>query len=93
MDLSQFMRSERMRNLTGKNIIVKFEVRDILGRLTKKIGRDEYSFRYNETPGNRNGLVNIEPIFPSNRIPKDAKNYFLMKNEMEGKYGLEKIAK
>ena len=80
-----------MNELSGKMIIVKFPAREVSGELKKRTLKNEYFFHYNETPGNPNGASSYGPIFPSNQIPKNARNFFLMINIGQGRYLFENI--
>ena len=84
-----YLDSKKLNELDGKSIVIKFEKRNILGRFKKTFMQNSYSFRYNENPKNMNGIATIEPIFPSDKIPKEARNYHLMKKEECEKYSLE----
>ncbi|MDO8623430.1 MAG: hypothetical protein Q7R52_04230 [archaeon] len=72
--------SDDMANLE-RNMTIQFPARDsgIRGKLKKRWFKEEYSFVFNETPGNINGRVVIEPIYPADKIPQNAKNYHLLR--------------
>jgi hypothetical protein len=68
--------------LEGKYITIQFPARTfgIEGKLKKRLFREnEYKIIFNETPGNINGLFIIQPIYPADAVPKNARNYHFLK--------------
>ena len=73
--------------LEGKDITVKFPAREITGKLKKRFFSNEYRFVFNETPGNIHGQVIINPIYPIDAVPQNARNYQIL-TLLDNKYKL-----
>ena len=85
----KYLDSQMMNWILGTDIIVRFQARDVEGRLNRKLLGNFYIFTFNENPENKNGIVNIFPIYSADKVPENSRKYFLIRKEEDGIYSFE----